>query len=62
MFLKTIIVIAAFVIFAYALALAFQGTLSVPAMFELPQRLSELCQFLYHYSVSAFLHLNTQFQ
>jgi uncharacterized membrane protein YhdT len=53
MFLKTIIVLAAFIIFAYALALAFQGKLTVPALFELPHRLLELCQFLYHYFVSA---------
>lgn len=51
MFLKTIIVIVAFIVFTYALALAFQGTLSVPAMFELPQRLSELTQTLYRYIV-----------
>lgn len=54
MFLKTIIVLAAFVVFTYALALAFQGTLSVSAMFELPQRLSELTQTLYHYIVFTF--------
>jgi hypothetical protein len=55
MFLKPIIVLATFIIFVYALALAFQGTLSMAAMFELPHRLSELCQFLYHYIVSAAL-------
>ncbi len=53
MFLKTLIVLTAFLVFTYALALAFQGTLSVPAMFELPHRLSEFCQFLYHYIVSS---------
>jgi hypothetical protein len=61
MFLKTIIVIAAFIIFSYALLLAFQGNLTMPAMFELPHRLSELCQFLYHYFVTAFLNFNLQF-
>jgi hypothetical protein len=52
MFLKTIIILSAFVTFAYALALAFQGTLSVPAMLEMPHRLSQLFQWLYNAAIA----------
>jgi hypothetical protein len=48
MFLKLLIIGIALGVFAYALALAFQGTLTMVAMFELPGLVFQFCVNLYH--------------
>ena len=48
MFLKVLVVGVALGVFAYALALAFQGTLTVVAMLELPHVVFQFCTDFYH--------------